>query len=33
LENFRTWLNQGAPSADVGDGNQESSYSNIRETK
>jgi hypothetical protein len=33
LENFRTWLNQGAPSADVGDGNQESSYSNIRETR
>jgi len=33
LENFRVWLNQGAPSADVGDGNQNSSHSNIRETR
>ncbi len=33
LENFRVWLNQGAPSADVSDGNQETSHSNIRETR
>jgi len=32
LENFRVWLDQGAPSADVGDGNQESSHKNVRET-
>ena len=33
LENFREWLNQGAPSADVGDGNQAGSYVNVRESK
>ena len=33
LENFKLWLDQGAPSADVGDGNQNSSHSNIRETR
>ena len=33
LENFKSWLDQGAPSADVGDGNQESSHTNVRETR
>ena len=33
LENFKLWLDQGAPSADVGDRNQKSSFSNIRETR
>ena len=33
MENFRVWLNQGAPSADVSDENQKSSHSNIRETR
>ena len=33
LEEFRVWLDQGAPSADAGDGNQKSSHSNIRETR
>jgi hypothetical protein len=33
LKEFKAWLDQGAPSADVGDGNQNTSHSNIRETK
>jgi len=33
LKDFRDWLNHGAPSADVVDGMQESSHSNVRETK
>jgi hypothetical protein len=33
LEEFRVWLDQGAPSADVGDENHKSSHSNVRETK
>ena len=33
LENFKLWLDQGAPSADVGDSNQNSSHSNNRETR
>jgi len=33
LEEFRVWLDQGAPSADAGDENQKSSHSNIRETR
>ena len=32
LEEFRVWLDRGAPSADVGDENQKSSHSNVRET-
>jgi hypothetical protein len=33
LKEFNVWLNQGAPSADVSDGNQETSHSNIRDTR
>lgn len=33
LKEFSVWLNQGAPSADVADGNQESSHTNVRETR
>ena len=33
LKEFKVWLDQGAPSADAGDGNQNSSHSNIRETR
>ena len=33
LENFRVWLDHGAPSADAGDENQKKSYANIRETR
>jgi len=33
LEEFKLWLDQGAPSADVGDGNERRSHSNVRETK
>ena len=33
LKEFSVWLNQGAPSADVGDGNQAGSYVNVRESK
>jgi hypothetical protein len=33
LKEFNLWLNQGAPSADVGDGNQDTSHANVRETK
>ena len=33
LGEFRVWLDQGAPSADVGDGNERRSHSNVRETK
>jgi hypothetical protein len=33
LEEFREWLNRGAPSEDVFDENQERSHSNVRETK
>ena len=32
LENFRLWLDQGAPSADVVDGIQEPFHKNVRET-
>jgi hypothetical protein len=32
LKEFSIWLNQGAPSADVADGNRESSHTNVRET-
>ena len=32
LENFKMWLDQGAPSDDVGDGIQERSHKNVRET-
>jgi len=32
LENFKLWLDQGAPSADAGDGIQERSHKNVRET-
>ena len=32
LKEFSVWLNQGAPSADVSDGNQESSHRNVIET-
>lgn len=33
LEEFRGWLDRGAPSEDVGDGNEKRSHSNVRETK
>ena len=33
LGEFRAWLDQGAPSADIGDGNEKRSHSNVRETK
>jgi hypothetical protein len=33
LKEFNIWLNQGAPSADVDDGKQNSFHSNIRESK
>jgi hypothetical protein len=33
LKEFNVWLNQGAPSADVADGNLESSHTNVRETR
>ncbi|MDP9130038.1 MAG: hypothetical protein M3N35_06595 [Candidatus Binatota bacterium] len=33
LKEFNVWLNQGAPSADVADGPQESSHTNVRETR
>lgn len=33
LENFKLWLDQGAPSADVADNNEKRSHSNVRETK
>ena len=33
LKEFSVWLNQGAPSADVGDDNQETSHMNVRETR
>ena len=33
LGEFRVWLNRGAPSEDVGDGNEHRSHSNVRETK
>jgi len=33
LKEFSVWLNKGAPSADVADGNQESSHTNVRETR
>ena len=33
LKEFNLWLNQGAPSADVSDGNQDTSHANVRETK
>jgi hypothetical protein len=32
LEEFRVWLNRGAPSEDVFDENQKSPHSNVRET-
>jgi len=33
LKEFNLWLHQGAPSADVADGNLESSHKNVRETQ
>ena len=33
LGEFRVWLDRGAPSEDVGDGNENRSHSNVRETK
>ena len=33
LKEFNVWLNQGAPSADVGDGNHDTSHTNVRETR
>jgi len=33
LKEFNHWLNQGAPSADVADGPQQSSHTNVRETR
>ena len=33
LKEFSVWLNQGAPSADVSDGNQETSHRNVREIR
>lgn len=33
LEDFRVWLDRGAPSEDVADPNETSSHSNVRETK
>jgi len=33
LKEFKVWLDQGAPSADVDDGNQKSSHNNVRETR
>jgi hypothetical protein len=33
LENFKLWLDQGAPSADGVVGDQESSHKNVRETR
>lgn len=33
LKEFKVWLDQGAPSADAGDGNEKSSHTNVRETK
>ena len=33
LKEFNLWLNQGAPSADVSDGNQDIAHANVRETK
>ena len=33
LKEFKVWLDQGAPSADAGDGNEKRSNSNVREIK
>jgi len=33
LEDFRAWLDRGAPSEDAADPNQQSSHSNVREIK
>ena len=33
LGEFRVWLDRGAPSEDVGDGNEHRSHFNVRETK
>jgi len=33
LKEFNLWLNQGAPSADVSEGNQETSHQNVRATR
>ena len=33
LEDFKAWLDRGAPSEDVGDRNEKRSHSNVRETK
>ena len=33
LKEFNVWLNQGAPSADVADANQENSHKNVRATR
>jgi len=33
LKEFNFWLNQGAPSADVSEGNQETSHQNVRATR
>ena len=33
LKEFNLWLNQGAPSADVSDGNNDIAHANVRETK
>ena len=33
LKEFNLWLNQGAPSADVSDGNHDIAHANVRETK
>ncbi len=33
LEEFRMWLDRGAPSEDVGDPNRKRSHNNVRETK
>jgi hypothetical protein len=33
LEEFRLWLDRGAPSEDAGDPNEKSSHDNVRETK
>ena len=33
LGEFKDWLDRGAPSEDVGDGNEKSSHSNVRETR
>jgi hypothetical protein len=33
LEDFKAWLDRGAPSEDVGDPNEKKSHSNVRETR